>query len=71
VSVTKADGRVVAGTLVGEQDGVLVLRVGEDEQRVPLTEVKDRIGPVSAMPPNGLALSPQDLRDLVAYVATL
>jgi mono/diheme cytochrome c family protein len=38
---------------------------------VPLAEVKERIGPVSAMPPNGLALSPADLRDLIAYVTTL
>jgi putative heme-binding domain-containing protein len=71
VSVTRQDGSVVSGTLVSEQDGALLLRVGEDEQLVPLAEVKEQIGPVSAMPPNGLALSPADLRDLVAYVATL
>ena len=71
VSVTKRDGSVVSGTLVSEQAEELVLRVGEDDQRVPLAEVKERIGPVSAMPPAGLALSPAELRDLVAYVAAL
>jgi quinoprotein glucose dehydrogenase len=71
VSVTKQDGSIVSGTLLSEQDGTLLLRVGDAELRVPVAEVKERVGPVSAMPPNGLALSPPDLRDLVAYVATL
>lgn len=71
VSVTKHDGSVVSGTLVSDADGMLVLDAGGSELRIPAAEVKDRIGPVSAMPPAGLALSPADLRDLVAYVTTL
>jgi putative heme-binding domain-containing protein len=71
VAITKHDGSVVSGTLIAEEDGTLVLEAGGDELRVPLAEVKEKIGPVSAMPPNGLGLAPRDLRDLVAYVATL
>jgi quinoprotein glucose dehydrogenase len=70
-SVTKRDGSVVSGTLVSEQDGVLVLESGGQQQRIAAAEIAERIGPVSAMPPNGLALAPRDLRDLVAYLATL
>jgi quinoprotein glucose dehydrogenase len=70
-SVTKRDGSVVTGTLVAEEDGALVLETGGQEQRIPAAEIAERIGPVSAMPPNGLALAPRELRDLVAYLATL
>jgi quinoprotein glucose dehydrogenase len=70
-SVTKRDGSVVTGTLVAEQDGVLVLESGGQRQRIAAAEIAERIGPLSAMPPNGLALAPRDLRDLVAYLATL
>jgi quinoprotein glucose dehydrogenase len=71
ISLTKRDGSVLSGTLVSEADGEIVLDAGGDEIHVPLAEVKERIGPVSAMPPNGLALSPEDLRDLIAYVTAL
>jgi quinoprotein glucose dehydrogenase len=71
IAVTKRDGSVVSGTLASDADGVLVLDAGGNELRIPAAEIQERVGPVSAMPPNGLALSPADLRDLVAYVATL
>jgi putative heme-binding domain-containing protein len=71
VSVTLRDGSVVSGALVSEQDGELLLETGGQERRIAGAEVAQRVGPVSAMPPNGLALAPRDLRDLVAYLATL
>ena len=71
ISVTKRDGSVVSGTLVSDADGTLVLDAADTELRIPAAEIRERVGPVSAMPPNGLALSPTDLRDLVAYVTTL
>ena len=71
LSVTKRDGTVVTGTLVSEEDGVVVLETGGQQQRIASAEIAERIGPVSAMPPNGLALPPRELRDLVAYLATL
>jgi putative heme-binding domain-containing protein len=71
VSLVRHDGSVVSGTLLAEEDGALVVESGGETLRVPAAEVKERLGPVSAMPPNGLALSPAELRDLVAYVATL
>jgi len=71
VSVTRRDGSILSGTLVGEENGVLVLEAGGDEVRIPAAEIAERVGPVSAMPPNGLALTPAELRDLVAYVAAL
>jgi quinoprotein glucose dehydrogenase len=71
LSVTRRDGSTVSGTLVSESDGELVLDAGGSELRIPVGEIQGRIGPVSAMPPAGLALSPAELRDLVAYVTTL
>lgn len=71
VSVTKRDGSVVTGTLVGEENGALVLDSGGQQLRVAAGEIASRVGPVSAMPPNGLALAPRELRDLIAYLATL
>jgi quinoprotein glucose dehydrogenase len=71
LSVTRQDGSTVTGTLRSEENGTLVIDSGGSELRIPVADVKERLGPVSAMPPNGLALSPAELRDLVAYVATL
>jgi putative heme-binding domain-containing protein len=71
LSVTLRDGSVVTGTLVSEENGELVLDTGGQERRVASAEIAERVGPVSAMPPNGLALPPRELRDLVAYLATL
>jgi quinoprotein glucose dehydrogenase len=70
-SVTRHDGSVVTGQLVSEDEETLVLETGGQQERVALAEIARRIGPVSAMPPNGLALGPRDLRDLVAYLASL
>jgi quinoprotein glucose dehydrogenase len=71
LSVTLRDGSTVTGTLVSEENGELVLDAGGQERRVASAEIAERVGPVSAMPPNGLALPPRELRDLVAYLATL
>jgi putative heme-binding domain-containing protein len=71
LSITKRDGSVVTGTLLGEENGEVVLEAGGQQQRVAAAEIAERLGPLSAMPPNGLALAPRDLRDLVAYLATL
>jgi hypothetical protein len=62
---------VISGLLVSEDDEAVVLETGGQQERVAVAEIASRIGPVSAMPPNGLALTPRDLRDLIAYLASL
>jgi quinoprotein glucose dehydrogenase len=71
LSLTRTDGSVISGLLVSEGDQAVVLETGGQQERVAVAEIASRIGPVSAMPPNGLALTPRDLRDLIAYLASL
>jgi putative heme-binding domain-containing protein len=71
LSLTRADGSVVTGLLVSEDDEAVVLETGGQQERVAVAQIASRIGPLSAMPPGGLALGPRDLRDLVAYLASL
>jgi putative heme-binding domain-containing protein len=74
VSVVLQDGRVLSGTLARESEIELVIQVGGEggsEMSVPTSEIRERSPATSGMPPLGLALSPRELRDLVAYVATL
>jgi quinoprotein glucose dehydrogenase len=70
-SVVLEDGRVVSGNLARESEVELVLEIGGREQSIPVDQIRERSSAASAMPPMGLALSPRELRDLLAYVATL
>ncbi len=70
VTVTQVGGAPVTGTLVSDGDP-LVLKVGDEEVQIARRTIATRSEPASAMPPMGLTLSPDDLRDLVAYVSTL
>ncbi|MCE2392557.1 MAG: c-type cytochrome, partial [Proteobacteria bacterium] len=71
VSVTLHDGEFLSGTLVSESDVELVLEVDGRNRRVPVAEIASRAEPTSGMPATGLTLAPDELRDLVAYVASL
>ena len=74
VSVVLDDGRVLSGNVARESEAELVLQVGGEggtEISIPTSEIRERSPAASGMPPMGLALSPRELRDLVAYVATL
>ena len=71
VGVTLADGSSVFGTLVEESPEALVLEASGERVRVARGEIASQTPPASGMPPMGLALSPRDLRDLIAYVSTL
>ena len=71
VSVTQRNGDRLSGTLVSESDVELVLEVDGRERRIPVAEIESRGDPTSGMPATGLTLAPAELRDLVAYVATL
>ncbi len=71
ISLTRTDGSVVSGTLLEEANGELVVEQGRERVRIPLAQIASRQGPVSGMPPMGFALVPRDLRDLIAYLATL
>lgn len=71
--VTLKDGSVVVGRMLGEQDGHMeVATPAGINQMVPLDDIAStEVQNVSSMPPMGTILTPGELRDLVAYLATL
>ena len=72
VSLTLKGGETVDGLLLQEAEGSLRLRLASGEQRTVLkSEVTARSALAqSVMPPMGEVLSPRELRDLVAFLAS-
>ena len=71
LAVTLMDGRRLAGTLLEADDRRIVLQVGDERVALTQADIVERSEPTSGMPPVGLALDLADLRDLMAYLATL
>jgi putative heme-binding domain-containing protein len=72
VNVTLRDGTEVTGTLAAESATEVTVRLFDGQRRrIPLAEVSARTPPVSIMPPMEGVLQPRELRDLVAYLASL
>ena len=72
ITLTLKSGESVAGAFQSEKNGVIELRDPEGKTtRIKAADVKERSPVVSTMPPMGLILSKRDVRDIVAYLATL
>ncbi len=72
VTLTLADGRVVAGTVLAEDKTCVTVQTPDGKKQVvPLDEIDARTAPVSAMPSAERALTPREMRDLIEYLATL
>lgn len=72
VSVTLADGSTIAGTLRSETPEELKIAVGTAPPvKVAIGDITTRTKPLSAMPPLGDILKEGELRDLIAFLATL
>jgi len=72
VTVTLKDGTTVSGTLAKEtKDAVTVRQFDGKFQSVSRDQIKDRSAAVSIMPPMAGVLQPRELRDVVAYLASL
>lgn len=72
VSVTLKDGRTVAGTLLRDDPASVTLRqTSGEELRLNRAQVAMQTPPVSMMPPMLGILTPRELRDVVAYLASL
>lgn len=72
ISVTLKDGTVYAGTIRGESDGELTMLTPDGKTvTVAVGDIASRTPPISAMPPMTYILTPHELRDVVAYLATL
>ncbi|MBK1833705.1 DUF7133 domain-containing protein [Roseibacillus ishigakijimensis] len=71
VTVTLQDGSTVSGIkLAGNEDGAVVIQVGEEKKVIPREKVAGETEPVSAMPPMGGLLDQGQIRDVVAYLAS-
>ena len=71
VALTLQNGGSIGGTLIDEADAHYDIAVGNDHWRVKKSDVKSATPPLSTMPPMGGILSQRELRDLVAYLASL
>lgn len=71
VSVTLKDGTTIGGTLVAQNDTELRVNVAGDQQTISRDRIESMTEPVSAMPPMEHLLSPEELRDLVAWLSSL
>jgi quinoprotein glucose dehydrogenase len=72
VTLQLSDGRVVAGILKSEENGKLTIVTPQSQTLViDAADVDERSQPTSAMPEVFKGLTPAEVRDLVAYLATL
>ncbi|MDF1656916.1 MAG: HEAT repeat domain-containing protein [Verrucomicrobiales bacterium] len=76
--MTLKNGDSVGGAFVEETGEAVILKIPDPEdsakqieKAVPLSEIASRQPPVSAMPPMGLMMKKSEIRDLVAYLASL
>lgn len=72
VVLSLKDGRQLSGILVNEDAEAIYVRSGEAEpERIAKAQIEERIDAASSMPPMGNILTKEELRDLVAYLASL
>ena len=72
MTATRKDGSVAAGAFLEEKDGKLVLSQPDGSKlEIPLTDIASRTAPLSTMPAMDAILKPAELRDLVAFLASL
>jgi quinoprotein glucose dehydrogenase len=71
VSLTLKKGQTVAGVLNEETKDQYVVTVGTDVWSVQKADVQSVTEPISAMPPMSTLLTLREMRDIVAFLATL
>ncbi|MEY2881297.1 MAG: hypothetical protein RLZZ15_3677, partial [Verrucomicrobiota bacterium] len=72
VNVTLKDKTELVGTLAAETPTSVTVRAFDGKRRtVPRSEIASQSPPVSIMPAMGAILQPRELRDVVAYLASL
>ena len=72
IDLTLTDGNIVSGAVAAESDTDVTLRAaGAPEVKIAKAKIKTRSAPVSIMPPMSANLSLREMRNVVAYLATL
>ena len=70
IMITTKGGESFAGILKSEKGGKIELLLPTNEKKViAVNDITKRDGPISAMPPIGAILPPNDLRDLIEFLA--
>ena len=66
-----ADGRVINGIVVGENEAALTVQTPQDRQTIPLAEIESRETSTVSLMPDGLLqpLAEQEIVDLIAYLS--
>ncbi len=71
-TVTLNDGKTVMGRVAAKTDQqITIIDPTGKKVEIGAKDIKETSAPISAMPPMGLTLPPRDLRDLIAYLASL
>ncbi len=72
VTLTLIDGRVVGGTLLSEEKGMLVVQTPDGKKvTVQGDEIERRSAALSPMPAVDRTLTPREMRDLIEFLMTL
>jgi putative heme-binding domain-containing protein len=72
VALTMKKGPVISGALAAANDKELQIRLADGTlKKVPVEDIKSKTDPVSIMPPMGSILNKHEIRDLLAYLASL
>lgn len=71
VTVTMKDGSVAGGVLMTEDEKSVVIDVAGERKLLPREDIVEMGKPISVMPPMGAILNRREIRDLVAWLATL
>ena len=72
VTVQLTDGRTVSGTLISEGDNGITINLPDNSREsFAASEIKSQSKPVGTMPDPKTILNLRQIRDLVAYLATM
>lgn len=72
IALTMKDGSSIAGQFLAEKNGKVSLRDAEGKETVVASDtIKERTPVISTMPPMGFILQKGEIRDVVAFLATL
>ena len=71
VSIITKQKKTLTGMFLGEKNGVIKLKVGNDIMKIKLDEVSTLNKLPSSMPPMHLLLKEREVRDIVAFIDSL
>ena len=67
---TNSGGTKVGRILAEENESLILLSPDGKKEEIKKSDISEVSAPISAMPPLGMTLNPNDLRDLIAYLGS-